>query len=116
MRRHKLVGADISDADDLCYEADDIDRQSGDGEAADDATERAGRNVAVPVEQTYGFVQFELDGCECGAHNSYLTPHRPDRYGPSPIDASGEFGADSFGAGVVRELAETVKDHGCLVG
>jgi hypothetical protein len=66
MCRHDLVGADISDADRLGYEADDVDRRPTAGEAADDATERTGRNVAVAVEQTYGCVQFELDRCGRG--------------------------------------------------
>jgi hypothetical protein len=66
MCRHDLVGADVADTDRLCYEADDVDRRAGAGECADDATERAGRNVTVPVEQTYSCVQFELDRCGCG--------------------------------------------------
>ena len=74
MRRHDLVGADVADTDRLCYEADDVDRRAGAGECADDATERAGRNFAMPVEQTYGFVRFEMDTCGLGEHNSYLTP------------------------------------------
>jgi hypothetical protein len=63
MCRHDLVGADVTDTDRLCDEADDVDRRAEDGEFADDATERARRNVTVTVEQTYGCVQFEVDGC-----------------------------------------------------
>jgi hypothetical protein len=73
MRRHDLVEADVADADRLGDEADNVDRPDA-REAADDATERAGRNVTVPVEQAYGCVQFELDRCVCGDHNSYNSP------------------------------------------
>ncbi len=81
MRRDDLVGADIADADRLGDEADDVDRWPENGEAADDATERPGRNVAVPVEQPYGFVQIELDGGGRGGHSDYITPQVLDRYG-----------------------------------
>ena len=86
MRRHDLVGADVPDADRLRDEADDVDRQPDAGEGADDATERAGRNIVVLVEQTYGLVQLELDGCVRGEHSSYLTPDHPDGYGCSSAD------------------------------
>lgn len=78
MRRNDLVGADISDADRFCYEADHIDRA---GKDADDATKRAGRNVAVPLEQANGFVQIDSDACGRGEHCAYLTPEYSNRYG-----------------------------------
>jgi hypothetical protein len=62
MRRNDLVRADIANADPLGYEADDIPREAEDGEAADNAAERAGGKVAVRVEQAYGIVQAELEG------------------------------------------------------
>jgi hypothetical protein len=79
MRWHDLVGADVADADRLGEEADDVDGQLRTGEGADDATEGTGRNVAVPVEQTYGFVQFEPDVCRLGTHND-STSHDSDAW------------------------------------
>lgn len=76
MRWHDLIGADVADADLLCEEADDVDGQLRTGEGANDATEGTGRNVAVPVEQTYGFVQFE-PVCGLGTHND-LVSHDSD--------------------------------------
>ena len=43
-----------------------------------------GRNITVPVEQAYGFVQIELDGGGRGGHSDYITPQVLDRYGCPP--------------------------------